>query len=147
MHIDIDLRDLTDWQLAEYLVKFRADFEDRGTLELKAAEIMTEVDNGKAVIVAEHSAVAVVRPEGYRAVNGGSVLWLFLVKPSVRGTGIGKRFIMKLRRCFELTEPMILVCNGNDRESFFSACGFRLKERCDDGSAIMVAKIFNKPFA
>ena len=145
MSSDMDFRTLTEPELAELLVASVAELEDQHTTETLTVDvIMDQVLQRRAVIVAERDAVAVVRPEGYRPVQGDPVLWLLFVKPNVRGKGLGKAFVMGLRRRFEQSKPMILVCNGAGRESFFTKCGFHLKERLKDGSAVMYAELSNQ---
>lgn len=142
MDTDSDYRTLTERQLAEQLTASVAELEDQHTTDtLTADAIIEQVDQRRAVIIAERDAIAVVRPEGYRPAQGDPVLWLLLVKSNSRGKGIGKAFVLDLRRRFERSMPMILVCNGASRESFFAACGFRLKERLKDGSAVMCAEL------
>lgn len=145
MDISADFRTMTDRQLAEMLVASVADLEDEDTTStLTVNMIIGQVEQDRAVIVAERDAIAVVRPERYRPDRGDPVLWLLFVRSTCRATGIGKAFVIKLRRRFERSMPMTLVCNGARRESFFSSCGFQFKERFTDGSAVMVAELPSK---
>ena len=139
---DIDFRTLTEREQAEQLVASVADLDDKHTTKTLTADlVMDQIQQRRALIVAERDVIAVVRPEGYRPDQGDPVLWLLFVKSNCRGKGLGKAFVMALRRRFERTMPMLLLCNGTDRESFFAACGFRLKERLKDGSAVMQAEL------
>lgn len=141
MVIDLDFRVLNEAQLAEQLEASVADLDDdHTTATLTAKKIVEEIARGRAIVVAEREAIAVVRPEGYRSDVPNSVLWLLFVKPSCRGKGLGKAFVDDLRRRFEQTAPMILACNGPCREAFFLACGFRVKERLDDGLVVMLSE-------
>lgn len=141
MGIELDFRVLSEAQLAKQLVASVADLDDdHMAATLTAKLIAEEIASGRAVIVAERDAIAVVRPEGYRSDVPNSVLWLLFVKPSHRGKELGKAFVDDLRRRFERTAPMILACNGPRRESFFLACGFCVKERLDGGLVVMLSE-------
>lgn len=92
MDIDTDFRTLTERQVAELLVASVADMDDEHTAcTLTVDLIVRQVKQGHAVVVAERDAIAVVRPEGYRPIQGDPVLWLLFVRPTCRGTGVGNR--------------------------------------------------------
>jgi len=133
----MDYLTLTECELAEELVASVAELGDQSTTDrLTVDEIIGKVATGMSVIVKERDAIAVVHLEGMvRKVN--PVLWLLFVRPSARRFATGKNFVMSLRSRFEISMPMVVLCNGTQRESFFSACGFEVYERCPDGEVIM----------
>jgi len=140
MNNDIDFCTLSNYELAEQVVAMIEDLEDESTSQnVTLASIMRQVDDGLTIIERDHDAIAIIHPEGYRAINGNAVLWLLVVKRASRGKRIGRAFVRHLVARHAKSMPMVLVCNGSRRESFFANCGFRIKEYLDDGSAVMVS--------
>lgn len=136
-----DFRTLPLDKLVEALCNHVGDFEDEATTKnLNQEWILEEVSQGKVVMEAEEHAIAAMRPEGWRIVDGNSVMWLLYVARDVRGRGVGKAFVQRLRAKYEHQLPMVLICNGSTREAYFQSCGFRIKERMD-GKAVMLSEL------
>ena len=56
------------------------EFDDQSTLDtLSVTYLLEKVEQGRAVLDADEHAVAVVRPEAWREVNGNAVLWLLFI--------------------------------------------------------------------
>ena len=134
-----DFRTLPLDKLVETLCNHVGDFEDEATAKGLTSEwLLEQVTQGRAAVETDEHAIAVMRPEGWRTTNGNAVLWLLYVAREARERGIGKAFVEQLRAKYERHLPMILMCNGSTRETFFQSCGFRLKERVD-GKAVMLS--------
>ncbi len=136
-----DFRTLPLDQLVETLCNHVDDFEDEATTKnLDRERILEQVAQGKVVMEADEHAIAAMRPEGWRLVDGNSAMWLLYVARDARGLGIGKAFVQRLRAKFERQLPMVMICNGSTREAFFLSCGFRIKERMG-GKAVMLSDL------
>jgi GNAT superfamily N-acetyltransferase len=134
----MDYRQCDPTTLATLICKYVEDFDDQFTRDtLTVDRLMDEIANGRAIIDADEHAIAVVRPEGWREVNGGSVLWLLFVDSNWRATGIGLQLVTRMQSTYTRDLPMILICHGEKRVRFFERCGFKVKEVIDAGTVMI----------
>ncbi len=133
-----DFRLLGQASLAELICAHAAEFDDRQTLAtLSVSYLLDEVAHGRAVIEADEHAVAVVRPEGWRARKGNAILWLIFVDPEWRCAGNGSDLVMRMKVTHARKLAMHLLCHGGGRMKFFERCGFHVKQVIPAGIVMM----------
>jgi GNAT superfamily N-acetyltransferase len=134
----MDYRESDPTTLAKIICEHVEDFDDQSTRDtLTVDRLMEEIANERAIIAADEHAIAVVRPEGWREVNGGSVLWILFVDANWRATGLGLQLVARMRSTYAHDLPMILICHGEKRVLFFERCGFKVKEVIDAGTVMI----------
>ncbi len=120
--------DFTDRELVKVLCEHAGDFDpDTAATLSKADDFLDDAREKDAEIIGTGDAIAVVRPHG--GSSDYPVLWLLWVDPNVRGKGVGRNFVARLRRNYETNLPMVLMCHGSQRERFFASCGFETTSR------------------
>lgn len=124
----IDFRELTDSEIAQFVVDHLAEFGDYvvSVESILAADIAIE---------RTHFGFAIVQdPRGYRHDEHGNItggqphLWFLYVSPEHRGRGHGRRIVRDVLSKYGRNWLMSVYCDVS-RRAYYSQFGFRVIER------------------